>query len=983
MLTADRLGSFEWYRFVSVPRPDKQVSPARTSPQLLASVTAAHAQLASIATREVSPALGSLWVREPEETQVQFLLGGAPFLPAARRKTTIVHDGGTQSVLHPPGSKAAPVTTARVSALLDGLPYWQRCEGAHDALAVEEADDTSAIHGPAFEDYVAHLAQPFAWLIVAEPLPFSRLTREDNRLVAEITFRSRSEHDKLLVENLQSRHRELVRARVSGGWDVHVLVGGCTAEEVRIAAAVLCSAYNAGTTPYLLQPTGVPGALAETWADRQPGGDDALAPASPFLGTAEVVASLTSPPVRELPGIRLVTPLRFDVTPEGESGAGDGAPVLGQVLDASLVPVGPLRIPRSTLNRHTLICGATGSGKSQTARGLLEALSTAERPIPWLAVEPVKAEYARMAGRLGPDKEVLVIRPGDPSLAPASLNPLEPEPDYPLQSHADLVRALFLAAFEAHEPFPQVLSNALTQCYTRAGWNLVNGKLREPVAPKHYVDDADVTVTGRYPTLRDLQATAREVVDNIGYGKEVAADVRGFVDVRIGSLRQGAPGRFFEGGHPLHIGELLRRNAVLELENITNDQDKAFLIGAVLIRVVEHLRMAHQGRDADGLKHVLLIEEAHRLLKNVPYGPTGGAVTLFASLLAEIRAYGEGVVIVEQIPSNIVPDVIKNTALKVMHRLPAQDDRGAVGATMNLSVEQSDAVVSFSPGMAAVAFDGADRPLLVQMTEGLVRESSALCSTSPPLRGIRSRFCAADCADRPCTLQEIDLASAVAREATRTIWVEMVTVSLVTGLSVPMPQDRVRTAWLSNDRQRDCALAEAVERAIGAREHALKTWVDVDSFAELLHGILLAIIRGRQIPDVEPNRWRAGPYRWSDVYGVLKPAAAETEKEKPAVPTVAPTAEWVQRGLTFSGTSAPERLAELLNHPAYATDGRHVVLGDTQVSGLLQALGSVAGGTDYPRVRKALHHVLLAPPNKLLFVLRRFFPDPASVPVGG
>ena len=66
-------------------------------------------------------------------------------------------------------------------------------------------------------------------------------------------------------------------------------------------------------------------------------------------------------------------------------------------------------------------------------------------------------------------------------------------------------------------------------------------------------------------------------------------------------------------------------------------------------------------------------------------GPAAAAVELFASLLAEIRAYGEGVVVVEQIPAKIVPDVIKNTALKVMHRLPARDDRDAVGATMNLT----------------------------------------------------------------------------------------------------------------------------------------------------------------------------------------------------------------------------------------------------------------------------------------------------------
>ncbi len=41
--------------------------------------------------------------------------------------------------------------------------------------------------------------------------------------------------------------------------------------------------------------------------------------------------------------------------------------------------------------------------------------------------------------------------------------------------------------------------------------------------------------------------------------------------------------------------------------------------------------------------------------------------------------------IAEQIPAKLIPDVIKNTAVKIVHRLPAADDREAVGATMNLS----------------------------------------------------------------------------------------------------------------------------------------------------------------------------------------------------------------------------------------------------------------------------------------------------------
>jgi len=46
------------------------------------------------------------------------------------------------------------------------------------------------------------------------------------------------------------------------------------------------------------------------------------------------------------------------------------------------------------------------------------------------------------------------------------------------------------------------------------------------------------------------------------------------------------------------MAELLERNVVIELEDIGNDQDKAFLIGTVLIRLYEHLRMREKGEQA-------------------------------------------------------------------------------------------------------------------------------------------------------------------------------------------------------------------------------------------------------------------------------------------------------------------------------------------------------------------------------------------------
>src|SRR5262249_57477022 len=104
----------------------------------------------------------------------------------------------------------------------------------------------------------------------------------------------------------------------------------------------------------------------------------------------------------------------------------------------------------------------------------------------------------------------------------------------------------------------------------------------------------------------------------------------------------------------------------------------------------------------------------------------------FAGLLAEIRAYGEGLVIAEQIPAKLVPDAIKNTALKVMHRLPAADDRALAGAAMNLDAGQSRQVVSLEPGAAAVFADGMDRPIPVRVPYGGDLEQAPAPHAPPP-----------------------------------------------------------------------------------------------------------------------------------------------------------------------------------------------------------------------------------------------------------
>ncbi|MEV4254385.1 ATP-binding protein [Spirillospora sp. NPDC049652] len=685
-----------WYRIQAIPAPERGPS--------------AEGDFVSVLPAALSAArLGRPFV-------VGWLSrgGGAPL----ELVTNAGPVGAGSGLLFPSGGRGVPVG----EEWLDRAErmVWTRCPGRLAPPGPAAGGDP----GPGlFESTLVTLMErPFGWFVVADPCDERDLDAEMRELHHELRMLRRGEDEqaRLAVARADRRVAELDAFREAGLWRVRVLAGAASEAELAQIAPVLVGSLDIGHHPYRLRSGRGAGGFAETLAadaspdriggapDRPGAGSDRLGGAGlpdaeqrfGFTATAGALAALAGLPRREVPGLRVLDAGYFDVTSETGDEPEDGAIGLGDILDGHDRVVGRFAVPRSTVNRHVFVTGATGGGKSQTVRHLLEQLTRAG--IPWLAIEPAKSEYAAMAGRIADlGAKVTVVNPSDPGAVPLSVNPLAPEPGYPVQAHIDMVRALFQAAFDAEEPFPQIMAQALQRVYEACGWDVVTGggvpgSLIEPTVP----------------TLEQLQNAALQVIQDVGYGRELMADVQGFVDVRLRSLRIGSAGRFFEGGHPADIGGLLRDNIVLAIEDVANDEDKAFLMGTLIIRIVEHLRMrARAHGPSGGLRHVIVIEEAHRLLRNRgPERTSSHAVELFAGLLAEIRAYGEGIVVAEQIPTKLVPDVIKNTALKVVHRLPAFDDRHVVGAAMNLDADQSREVVSLRPGVAATT--GASVPVI-------------------------------------------------------------------------------------------------------------------------------------------------------------------------------------------------------------------------------------------------------------------------------
>ena len=853
------------------------------------------------------------WIRTAAGGRVSVIAAGTTLAGSARGGDL---SGETAEVMLalPGGARARALQRGALPSLLDKLPCWRAIGGISDGLLTERKDDAarSRTGTPSLDDcLLASWTGPFGWLIIAEPLPPAAL----RTLAGEVARRQhlaegmadRFPERAVEARRLRARHEELRRGLSAGLWRLRVLAGAMDPAAAARVAGLYCASADLAGLPYALAPAAemaasvrealdgccqaTPGTQAQRPEARTPearsleprtpearspepqGPDGDTVAAAPFYASTELVAALARPPEAEVPGIRLALRPEFDVTPESAAGgAGAGAGIrLGEILDRNLLPAGALRMPLESLNRHVFVCGATGAGKSQTVRALLE--EAAGQNVPWLVIEPAKAEYRLMANRGAGD--VVRIRPGEADAIAAGLNPLEPAAGFPLQTHADLVRALFIASFRSEEPFPQVLSAALTRAYEEAGWDLALG---EPVGE---------AAGAAFPGLSDLQRTAETVVSEIGYSQRITDDVLGFIKVRLSSLRAGTTGRFLEGGHRIDFGALLRRNVVLEIEDVGDDRDKAFLMGTVLIRLAEHLRMSRRGgTETPGgtgtLRHLTVFEEAHRLLRRPDAARAAAhAVEMFAGLLAEIRAYGEGLVIAEQIPARLIPDVIKNTAVKIAHRLPAADDREAVGATMNMTAPQSRYLVTLAPGEAAAFTDGMDHPLLVKIKDGTEREVAAPPATlgATAVVARRSATCGAECAAQPCTLRDMRAAQRVLGGSPGLrLWAELTVLAHLTGWPMPVP----RPALLAQiralpPRLRECAVSHGVDAAVSARAPAFAGRLNPSALAA--HAC--AAIRARAgsgmwlcQPD-EPEWLVPGNPARAVAFGVASPSAVE------------------------------------------------------------------------------------------------------------
>jgi hypothetical protein len=198
-------------------------------------------------------------------------------------------------------------------------------------------------------------------------------------------------------------------------------------------------------------------------------------------------------------------------------------------------------------------------------------------------------------------------------------------------------------------------------------------------------------------------------------------NIKAALKTRINNLTLGVKGKIFNSRHTFNSKILFEIPTVIELSNIVDDEEKAFLMGLILNKLYAY---KEEKGSSNTLNHITVIEEAHRLLPNISLDKSGEeassrakAIETFTNILAEIRAYGEGIIIADQIASKLHRDVIKNTNIKIIHRTMDYEDREIVGKAINLTDDQILDISELKAGEAIVHNRDIHQAFMVKIDE--------------------------------------------------------------------------------------------------------------------------------------------------------------------------------------------------------------------------------------------------------------------------
>ena len=408
-------------------------------------------------------------------------------------------------------------------------------------------------------------------------------------------------------------------------------------------------------------------------------------------------------PLKSVPGISVVdSSPEFSLSEENVSKI--GIP-FGNLLYGGSQTALKYTIPSDVISRHSLICGINGSGKTNTIQSILNGIGS----LPFLVIEPAKTEYVDWAleyNRAHPSNPIDIYIPGcnkyRGSFVPKSLklNPFEvvwlkAEQDPNVLSHIDRLKSIFASAFPMYDILPVLMEDLIYTVYQNKSTDWLSS---EPVFGKTLA-----------PTLNSMRVSVDSVIERRQYEDKIQRNMKACLNTRIDSLKRGWKNDMLNTMKSTSWNDLFGEPCIINLSYVGDDIDKSFIM-AVLLQFLYEYRSAQAecgmiDFNSNEARHLTIIEEAHRVMSKCenPELPQYKSAMMFSNMLSEIRAYGEGMMLVDQVPTRLIPDAIKNTNLKIVHRLVAEDDVKAVGEAMSLSERQRKVIPKLLTGQCVVS----------------------------------------------------------------------------------------------------------------------------------------------------------------------------------------------------------------------------------------------------------------------------------------
>jgi len=348
-----------------------------------------------------------------------------------------------------------------------------------------------------------------------------------------------------------------------------------------------------------------------------------------------------------------------------------GEYVLGSVMYPPEKPYCQFGLREQEWIKHVLICGMTGTGKTNLAFQILRELRRKGKPF---LIFDWKRNYRDL--RQVPEFSNLLVFTVGREVSPFRFNPLLPppgvEPGQWLMKLVDVIKHTYFVG----EGVEFLLREAIDWVYEKTGFHDGSGqetptfeRVKDFVYKKH--------LQGRMSLWK---ASALRVLESLCF-------------------RHGL-GPVVNCTETLDVG-LLEAPIILELDSLS-DVDKIFMTEVMILWLYEFRKL--EGK-RETFKHALLIEEAHHVLSQKKEH-VEGVETIMETCLRQIREFGESVIVIDQEPSKLSDSIKANTYTKICFNLGNGKDIVDMATCMSLTREEAEFIDWLGVGQAIVGMKG-------------------------------------------------------------------------------------------------------------------------------------------------------------------------------------------------------------------------------------------------------------------------------------